>query len=162
MASGAAFDALGETCTVRDLTGNGLLTNGTLQVTGRLDAGTNNAPAGASMTVQNLRLAADSVFACDWATNALGQVTNDSVAVTGSLQPQGAGFFDLGRDANAPIPMPFEITILSYGTFDGSFAGWKAVNTGLPAGQAVAVSAIASGGWVTLKIQYGGTLLLLR
>jgi len=162
VAADAAFDALGETCTLGDLTGTGLLTNGTIAVTGTLDAGTNGAPAGAAMTVQNLSLAGGSTFACDWVTNALGQVVNDTVEVTDNLAPQGPGFFDLGRDDNDPIVLPFQLTVMSCDTVSGSFAGWKALNTGLPPERAVVVSTTVSGGWVTLKIQYGGTLIQLR
>lgn len=162
VADGAAFDALGERCAFRDLTGSGLLTNGVVALTGTLDAGTNGAPAGASMTVQNLSLAGGSTFACDWATNALGQVTNDFVTVTGTLAPEGAGFFDLGRAEGNPIPMPFQAAIMSYGAFNSSFAGWKAVNTGVPSSKHVATVVTASGGLVTLNVQYGGTMILIR
>jgi autotransporter-associated beta strand protein len=132
VAAGAAFDALGERATVGDLTGHGPLTNGVIAATGTLDAGTNGAPAGARMTVQNLSLVGGATFACDWATNALAQVTNDFVAVTGTLAPEGSGFVDFGRTETSPIPMPFSATVMSYGTLSGTFSGWKAVNTGLP------------------------------
>lgn len=162
VAAGAAFDALGETCTVGDLTGNGLLTNGVIRVAGRLDAGTNGAPAGASMTVRNLSFAGGSTFACDWATNALGQVVNDTVAVTGTLAPEASGFFDLGRDESDPITLPFQLTLMTYGTFSGSFHGWKAVNTGLPANTRYATVATAVNGTVTLEVRYSGTMILVK
>lgn len=162
VAADATFDALGETCTVGNLTGNGLLTNGVIRITRHLDAGTNRAPAGASMTVQNLTLASGSCFMCDWATNTLGQVTNDTVNVTETLTPQGAGYFDLGRSHDNPIPMPFELTIMSYQTLGSPFVGWKAINTGLPENMAYAVVTTAKNGWVTVKVQYGGTLISIR
>lgn len=162
VAAGAAFDALGETCTVGNLTGNGLLTNGVIRVAGRLDAGTNGAPAGASMTVRNLSLAGGCTFACDWATNALGQVVNDTVAVTGTLAPEAPGFFDLGRDESDPITLPFRLTLMTYGTFSGSFHGWKAVNTGLPANTRYATVATAANGTVTLEVRYSGTIILVK
>jgi fibronectin-binding autotransporter adhesin len=162
VAAGAAFDALGETCTVGDLTGNGLLTNGVIRVAGRLDAGTNGAPAGASMTVRNLSFAGGSTFACDWATNALGQVVNDTGAVTGTLAPEAPGFFDLGRDESDPITLPFQLTLMTYGTFSGSFHGWKAVNTGLPANTRYATVATAVNGTVTLEVRYSGTMILVK
>jgi autotransporter-associated beta strand protein len=162
VAAGAAFDAFGERCTVGGLTGSGLLTNGTVAVTGRLDAGTNNAPAGASMTVQNLSLVGGSTFACDWATNSLGQAVNDTVAVTGTLHPEGPGFFDLGRTEANPVPVPFTLTFASYGALSGSFAGWKAVGTGLPPEKNVATVVTAADGLVTLELRYSGTLIMLQ
>jgi autotransporter-associated beta strand protein len=162
VAGGAAFDALGERATVGDLSGSGLLTNGVVAVTGRLDAGTNGAPAGASLTVQNLAFAAGSTLACDWTTNALGQLIHDFVTVTGTLAPEGPGFFDLGRTPGDPVPLPFELTVMSYGTLSGAFAGWKAVNTGLPDTARLATVVRAADGSVTLRIQYGGTLVLIN
>ncbi|MDD4442440.1 MAG: autotransporter-associated beta strand repeat-containing protein [Kiritimatiellae bacterium] len=162
VAADAFFDALGDRCAVGDLTGNGTLTNGVIALTGALDAGTNNAPAGARMTVQNLGLVKGSTFVCTWSTNSVGKITNDFVTVTGTLAPEGAGFIDLGRTEENPIPMPFTAAIMSYGVFSGNFAGWKAVNTGLPAGKAVATLVTASDGVVTLEVCYGGTLFMLR
>ena len=156
----ATFDALGERCTVDDLTGEGLLTNGVIAVTGTLDAGTNNAPAGAAMAVQNLSLAGGSTLACDWTTNALGQVTNDFVAVSNILASEGPGFLDLGRTETNAITVPFSATIMSYRTFQGTFTGWKAVNTGLPENKAFATVVTAADGFVTLEIRYGGTIIL--
>lgn len=158
----AFFDALGVRCTVGNLRGSGTLTNGTIAVTGRLDAGTNNAPAGARMTVQNLTFAGGSTFACDWATNALGHVTNDFVTVTGTLATEGPGFVDFGRTEANPIRMPFSAAIMSYGTIGNSFAGWKAINTGLPENAHAALVFTAANNRVTLEIRYGGTLLLLN
>ena len=160
VAEGAAFDALGERCTVGDLTGYGLCTNGVLAVHGRLDAGTNGAPAGASTTVQNLSLAAGSTFVCDWATNALGRVTNDFATVTGTLAAEGPVLIDFGCTDASPLPMPFIVTIMSYGNFSGSFDGWKAVNTGLDKPNSTKIT--ASGNLVTVEIRYGGTLFLVR
>jgi fibronectin-binding autotransporter adhesin len=162
VAAGSAFDAIGLRATVGNLTGSGLLTNGVIAVTGTLDAGTNGAPAGARMTVQNLSLVGGATFACPWATNALGHVTNDFVTVTGALAAEGPGFIDLGGTEANPIPMPFQATIMSYGAFSGSFAGWKTVNTGVPSRKPVSTVVTASGGFVTLNVQYGGTLFLLR
>lgn len=162
VATNAFFDALGDRCTVGDLTGSGTLTNGVIAVTGRLDAGTNNAPAGARMTVQNLTFVRGSTFVCTWSTNSIGQVTNDFVLVTGTLTPEGAGFFDLGRTEANPIPMPFQATVMSYGNLPGNFAGWKAINTGVPAGKAFATVVTAANGVVTLGVRYGGTLITVR
>lgn len=162
VATNAFFDALGDRCTVGDLTGSGTLTNGIIAVTGALDAGTNGAPAGAKMTVQNLSLVQGSTFVCDWSTNSVGQVTNDFVTVTGTLAPEGAGLFDLGRTEANPIPMPFTAAIMSYGSLGGSFTGWKAANTGLPPERAVATVVTTSGNVVILEIRYGGTLILIQ
>ena len=162
VATNALFDALGVRCTIGDLTGNGQLTNGVIAVTGTLDPGTNGAPAGARMTVQNLALTQGSVYACTWATNAAGKVTNDFVTVTGALAPEGAGTFDLGRAEDNPVILPFSMTVLSYGNFTGSFAGWKAVNTGLPTSTHIATVVTAANGIVTLELRYGGTLVLVH
>ena len=158
LATNTFFDALGLRATVGDLTGSGTLTNGIIAVTGRLDAGTNNAPAGARMTVQNLSLVRGSTFACDWTTNAFGKVTNDFVAVTSSLAAEGPGFFDLGRTATNPISLPFRTAVMSYGTFSGSFTGWKSINTGLPANRTVVT---AADNLVTIEVHSGGTLIIL-
>ena len=161
VAPGAAFDALGDRCTIGGLTGSGTLTNGVIAVTGALDAGTNGTPAGAKMTVQNLSLVGSSTFVCTWSTNSFGQVTNDFVIVTGTLTPEGAGFFDLGRTEANPIPMPFQATIMSYGNLSGNFTGWKAINPGVPAGKAIATVVTAVNGFVTLGVRYSGTLIML-
>ena len=162
VATSAFFDALGDRCAVGDLTGNGTLTNGVIAVNARLDAGTNGAPAGARMTVQNLSLVGGSTFVCTWSTNSIGQVTNDFVAVTGTLTPEGAGFFDLGRTEANPIPVPFQATIMSYGNLSGSFSGWKAINTGVPAGKTIATVVTADNGFVTFGVRYSGTLIVIQ
>ena len=162
VATNAFFDALGDRCTVDDLIGSGTLTNGIIAVTGTLDAGTNGAPAGARMTVQNLSLVGGSTFSCNWTTNALGRVTNDFAVVTGALAVEGAGFFDLGRTAANPIPMPFALTVMSYGTISGRFSGWRAINTGLPSGKRYVTVTTAANGAVTISIRYGGTLVLIE
>lgn len=162
VATNGVFDALGERCTVGNLIGNGTLTNGVIALTGALDAGTNNAPAGARMKVQNLSFVKGSTFVCTWSMNGVGKITNDFVTVTGTLAPEGAGFIDMGRNEANPIPMPFATTIMSYGTLSGSFAGWKAINTGVPAGKAIATVVTAANGFVTLEVRYGGTLFLIR
>ena len=162
VATNAFFDALGDRCTVGNLTGSGTLTNGIIAVTGMLDAGTNSAPAGARMTIQNLSLAGGSTVVCDWSTNSLGHVTNDFVVVTGALAVEGAGFFDLRRTEANPVPMPFSATIMSYGSNSSSFAGWKAIATGLPAGKIYATAVTAADGVVTLTIRCGGTLVMIK
>ncbi|MDD2598088.1 MAG: autotransporter-associated beta strand repeat-containing protein [Kiritimatiellae bacterium] len=162
VAKGAAFDALGERSIVGDLSGEGLLTNGVIAVTGTLDAGPADAPAGAQMTIENLNLAAGATFSCPWSTNALGKVTNDFVIVTGALTSEGAGFIDLNRTEADPIPVPFEATIMSYGSFSGSFTGWKVTNTGLPPGTTVSTAVSIVNGEVTVKVMYGGSLIIIR
>jgi hypothetical protein len=114
------------------------------------------------MTVQNLGLVKGSTFVCTWSTNSVGKITNDFVTVTGTLASEGAGFFDLGSTEENPIPMPFTATIMSYGVLSGNFAGWKAVNTGVPAGKAIATLVTAADGFVTLEVRYGGTLIMVR
>jgi fibronectin-binding autotransporter adhesin len=162
IAAGAVCDATAGRLETSDLSGEGLLTNGTYAVHGVLDCGTNNAPAGAAMTVENLSMVKGSTFVCEWTTNAVGEVTNDFVTVTGTLVSEGSGFIDLNRTEADPITIPFEVTIMSYGSLSGSFTGWKAINTGLPAGQAIATAVTTSNNEVTVKIRYGGTVILIR
>lgn len=114
------------------------------------------------MIVQNLSLVSGCTFACDWSTNSVGKITNDFVAVTGTLAAEGPGFFDMGRTETNPIKVPFKTTIMSYGSFSGSFAGWKATHTGLPAGKSIATFATAANGLVKLDIRYTGTLLFFK
>ena len=58
--------------------------------------------------------------------------------------------------------MPFSQTVMTYGSFSGTFAGWKAVNTGLPEGKATATLVETAAGQVTLHVRYSGTLLLVQ
>ncbi len=162
VATNAFFDALGLRATVGDLTGNGTLTNGVIALAGALDAGTNGAPAGARMTVENLSLVQGSAFVCTWSTNALGHVTNDFVTVTGTLAPEGAGFVDFGCTEAAPLPMPFRATVMSFGTLGGTgaFAGWRARNTGLTKPMVTVIT--TDNHLVTLTVRYSGTLLLVK
>jgi len=162
VAADAFFDARTLRATVGDLRGNGTLTNGIIAVTGTLDAGTNGAPAGAAMTVENLSLIGGSTFACDWANNTMGEVTNDFVTVTGTLTSEGAGFIDLGRTEADPISIPFHTTVMSYNVFSGSFTGWKAVGTGLSAGEAYSTIVTAKDGLVSLDINYSGTVIIVK
>ena len=162
VADGAVFDALGQRVEVGDLSGEGLLTNGTIAVHGVLDCGIVDAPAGAAMTVEDLAMTAGSTFVCEWATNAVGEVTNDFVTVTGNVAGEGRGFIDFNRDSSNPIPIPFETTIMSYGTTSGSFIGWTALNTGLPAGTSIATIVKAEDNVVTVKVTYGGTLIIIQ
>ena len=162
IASGATFDAMASTVQVRDLIGGGQLTNGLVYVTGRLDAGTNGAPAGATMTVENLRLARGAVWAVDTATNALGEVVGDVIAVTGSLTAEKSGFIDLGRTENDPIPLPFSFVAMSYETLESPFMSWKAINTGLPPDRLVATFVKAEDGLVTVTVQTSATVVIVR
>ena len=145
VAPGAAFDALGERATVRDLTGGGHLTNGTIAVTGTLNPGT-------GLTAENLALAAGAAWA----------VTNAVMTVTGALTPEGPGLFDLGRAATDPVPMPFTATVATCGTLSGTFTGWKATGTGLSPDKAIATVVTVEDGTVILTLRYGGTLLMLQ
>jgi autotransporter-associated beta strand protein len=160
VATNAFFDALSLRATIRNLSGNGTLTNGVIALTGALDAGTNGAPAGARMTVENLSLVKGSTFACTWSTNGVGKITNDFVTVTGALAPEGAGFIDFGRTEANPIPIPFKTTIMSYGTLSNSFAGWKAINTGIT--KHIATVITTDNNLVSLEVRYGGTLILIK
>jgi len=162
VAAGAAFDALGERCTIGDLVGGGLLTNGTIAVTGTLDPGADDAPAGATITVENLALTAGATLACPWVTNALGQVTCDSVTVTDTLTVEGPGFFDLCRTEEDPTPVPFTFVAATTGATAGSFNGWKAVGTGLSPEKKIATVVEVVDGHVKVTIRYSGTVLIVR
>ncbi len=161
VAEGAAFDSLGQATQIGDLRGSGLLTNGSLVVHGCLNPGTNNAPIGATMTVENLTLAKGSMIACDWVTNQLGQATSDCTTVLDTLMIDGAGLFDFGRSEGDPVPIPLTLTIFNCEKVAGTFAGWKATNTGLPAGITVVASVEIENGVVKVTLRYGGTMLML-
>lgn len=162
VAGGAFFDALALPCAVGDLTGYGTLTNGEIALAGALNPGTNGAPAGARMTLQNLRLLGGSTFTCDWSTNSLGQVTNDFATVTAALSVDGPGFVDFGRTPSTPLPVPFTATIMSYASLSGSFAGWRAVNTGRTGSPLPTLIVSAAGGFVKVDVRFSGAVLLLR
>lgn len=162
IASGATFDAMSSTVYARDLAGSGQITNGLVCVTGRLDAGTNGAPAGATMTVENLRLARGAVWAVDTTTNAMGEVVGDVIAVTGTLSAEKSGFIDLGRTTDDPIPLPFSFVAMSYETLESPFVSWKAINTGLPPDRLVATFVKAEDGLVTVTVQKSATVIVVR
>jgi len=51
---------------------------------------------------------------------------------------------------------------MSYNNFNGSFAGWQAIGTGLPEDKAIATVVTAADGVVTVKVSYGGLLMIVR
>jgi autotransporter-associated beta strand protein len=162
VASQATLDALGTSLTAGDLGGEGALTNGAVKVLGTLNAGVGDTPAGAAMSVENLTLAAGSIYACASVGSGPGIEANDYVTVTDALTVEGAGVVDLERTQDDPITIPYDIEIMSYGSFSGSFAGWQTVNTGLPDGTAYATVVRAEDGVVTLSIRYSGLIMILR
>ncbi len=160
--AGATFDALAANCAVGTLSGEGTLSNGTITVYGALDCGDSGADAGAELSVANLTMVGGSSYVCDWSTNALGEATCDYVTVGGDLSVTAPGLIDFNREIGDPMPMPFEVEIMSYGSFTGSFKGWDAVGTGLPAETATATVVTAEDGVVTVSVSYSGLLMIVR
>jgi autotransporter-associated beta strand protein len=160
--AGATFDALAANCAVGALSGEGDLINGTITVNGALDCGDSGADAGAELSVANLTMVGGSSYVCDWSTNALGEATCDYVTVGGDLNVTAPGLINFNRELGDPIPMPFEVEIMSYNNFNGSFAGWQAIGTGLPEDKAIATVVTAADGVVTVKVNYGGLLMIVR
>ena len=82
--------------------------------------------------------------------------------MSGELAAQSAGFIDFGREEGDDLPLPFTAVIGRYGTFTGTFSGWKSINTGLPARTALASVIKAENGVVTLSLSYSGLMILIR
>jgi autotransporter-associated beta strand protein len=143
-------------CAFRVVSGTGQATNGTLAVTGTLSPGEAEDEAG-TLHAQSLALQSGATLRYDWSAT-----TNDLFDVSGELAAQSAGFIDFGREEGDDLPLPFTAVIGRYGTFTGTFSGWKSINTGLPARTALASVIKAENGVVTLSLSYSGLMILIR
>ncbi|MBQ7191134.1 MAG: autotransporter-associated beta strand repeat-containing protein [Kiritimatiellae bacterium] len=157
LAQGATYDLNGGTTVVGDFTGPGLASNGTLRVTGRLDASTNTAPA--QLAVQaDLELPSGMTFVIKSTANG-----NNRLAVTGNLALDNNLIVDLGRDANNPVSVPYSTTLAQYtGSASRTNVKCSVVNTGLPANTPIDAVLIAQDGTLTFRLTYGGTIILIR
>jgi len=161
LAKNGVFDAglsslLGKPALFRNVAGSGTFSNGTLSVIGTLSPGDLAGQAG-TLFSSNLTLNAGMTLRYDWTAQ-----TNDLFAVSGLLSSQGPGTIDFGRESGNEIPIPFTAVLGTYGTFSGTFGGWKAINTGLPSRVAVSATVTAQNGVVRIAVKYSGLVLLLR
>ena len=147
-ASGAA--------TFTAVSGSGRVTNGTLAVAGTLSPGTAAGEAN-TLRAEKLTFLSGSRIRYDWSAS-----TNDLFAVSGLLTGASGGVIDFGREAGDAIPVPFTALLGTYGSFAGTFGGWKSINTGLPAHASLSTTLMAEDGKVTLKVAFGGLIILVR
>ena len=151
------LDLLGETARVSAASGNGQVVNGTLAVKSLLAPGdAADGVAGAVLSVQNLTLGTNVVYACT-----RGVSVNDLVDVGGLLTVDGAGVIDFGRTAENPITSGFTTTVMTYGSVSGAanFADWKVTGLGRK-GYAATVSAVNGEVKVSLEATFGTVILM--
>ena len=164
--SNAVFDAAGGTRAIPRVTGNGLLSNGTVRVTSQLNPGVSGSTTpGAILTATNLTFAAGATFVCNATTNGLPSGTNDLLAVTGLLTVEGSGYVSFGHTSDTPLVLPYSANVMTYGSVSGSFGGWRARDTGYPnAFVAMRVTLDESGPVKTVRVELlrGGTIMMLR
>ncbi len=161
VAAGAVYDLAGAEQEIGELTGEGMVANGTAKVTGRLAPGDDeDAPAGAWLTATGgLTFGTNATYRCDWTSGA-----NDFVDVQGTLTVSGAGVIDLGLTEAEQMPASphnKRFTIMAYGAVEGAanFAGWTVTGTG----RHYRSSVTAQNGEVTVTLEGpGGTLVLLK
>ncbi len=151
------LDLMGSSNVVSEATGCGQVINGTLAVQGRLAVGDTAAQApGALLTVANLTLGTNMVYACSF-----NGVVNDLAQVPGLLQVNGAGVIDFGRTEANPLSGSFSLTVMTYGSVTGgsNFTGWSVTGLGRR-GYATSVKALNGEVIVTLKSTFGTVLQL--
>jgi len=125
VAGGAAFAAQG-VAEVYALSGEGYV-SGALTVRHSVAPGdSTNAPAGASLTADELTLGTNTVYAWSWSPAA-----NDEL-VAGTLTIDGAGTVDLGRQEGDLISGAFRAVLMRYESIAGAanLANWTLVNAG--------------------------------
>jgi autotransporter-associated beta strand protein len=120
IASGATLDLAGSSQAVTALNGSGVLTNGTLTVTGTL------APGGTGvigdLTVNaNLVLAPNATY--DWN---FGTATQDTVNVTGTLTLPSSATVNVSRVTGSSAQQPDSAVLMTFttGPSDGALSGW--------------------------------------
>ncbi|NLC81350.1 MAG: LamG domain-containing protein [Lentisphaerae bacterium] len=151
------LDLTGATQAVSEVSGCGYVVNGTLAVEERVAAGDDDAAAaGAVLSVANLTLGTNAVYACSF-----DGAANDTVEVAGLLTVDGAGAVDFGRTEADPVTRSFTATVMTYGTVSGAanFAGWRVTGLGREGYQAT-VTAADGEVVVTVKATFGSVLLL--
>jgi len=151
------LDLTGATQAVSEVSGCGYVVNGTLAVEERVAAGDDDAAAaGAALSVANLTLGTNAVYACSF-----DGAANDTVEVAGLLTVDGAGAVDFGRTEADPVTRSFTATVMTYGTVSGAanIAGWRVTGLGREGYQAT-VTAADGEVVVTVKATFGSVLLL--
>mgnify|MGYP000844949692 CR=1 FL=1 len=136
--------------------GAGTVTNGAFTVAGSLSAGDTPGEAGV-FQAETLVFENGVTLHLDWSETA-----NDLFAVSGALTGAAGGIIDFGRAEGDAIPVPMTAVIGTYGTFSGSFSGWKVRNAGLPPRVGLSARITAEDGVVTLSVANSGLIMLLR
>lgn len=160
VAAGATLDLSGAAQALTELTGEGLVVNGTASVTGTLNPGDSaSSAAGALLTAANLTLGTNMTYRCDWTPEA-----NDLVDVWGTLTVNGAGTIDLGltepgQMPGAPRLKSFPVMYYTGIVGAANLAQWRVTGTGKTATATVA----AANGAVTVTLDVpSGTLIRLK
>lgn len=161
VASGATLDLAGATQEVAEVTGEGLIANGTAAVTGAINPGDSaQGPAGSWLSVAGLTLGTNVAYRCDWTPSA-----NDVVDVWGTLTVSGAGTIDLGLTDPSQMPgyprrKSFPVMYYKDVVGAANFGQWTVVGTGRTAASA---TVSAAGGVVTVSLDVpSGILMLVR
>jgi autotransporter-associated beta strand protein len=164
--SSGTLDLDGAVRDIPRLSGSGPCVNGTARVTVEVSPGeTEDAPAGAVMAFDSLAFAPGAAFVCHSTADGLPSGTNDILAVAGLLSAEGAGFIDFGRAPDAPLALPYAAVVMTYGTSDAGFAGWRARGTGHPEGKVALRLVRDESGPVKVvraEVLYTGTRLILK
>jgi autotransporter-associated beta strand protein len=122
LATGATLNLNGASTTVAELSGSGLVSNGTLVVNSSINM-TNGATA--NLLVQsNLTVAAGTTLNYDYTAS-----TSDVVNVTGTLTLQGAGNTVTLNAIGSVNPPPNRITLFTFGTCLGDPSSWSVQGT---------------------------------
>jgi hypothetical protein len=158
VSAGSAFSAQGDS-TVVNLSGEGFVA-GELNVTGSVSPGdTESTVAGAAISVDTLNLASNVVFDCTWSAS------YSDVIVTDSLNIDGPGVVDLGRDSGNPIPNGYFRTVLMYYdtiTGEANLDNWVIANPGIGLG-GIEYDIFAEDGEVLLTMKnLRGTVIIVR
>jgi len=126
VAGGAVFVPQGGTNTVQDLSGEGAV-SGALTVCGSVAPGdSTNTEAGASLAVDTLTFATNTVYKWTWSP-----LASDALWV-GRLKISGPGVLDFGRTAGNPVTGPFREVLMHYDAIEGAtnFVNWTFANVG--------------------------------
>lgn len=159
VAADAVLDLSNSSLTLGTVKGEGHVNNGTLKVTATLAPGATNSLPGAVLSVEEgLTLGTNLVYACGWSA-----LTNDVVAVGGTLTVDGAGTIDLGLDAESTEFAKSgrrSFPVFTYGSLSGAenFSNWTV--TGFGKGPVSSASVTAADGSVRVRVTFrDGTLI---
>jgi autotransporter-associated beta strand protein len=162
VATGAVLDLDGAVQELDELTGEGMVGNGTAVVTGTLNPGdSTESAAGALLSISdNLTLATNMTYVCNWTPE-----ENDLVDVWGTLEVADTGVIDLGLTEATAIPgtpLYKSFPVMYYTDIVGAanFSEWTV--TGL--GRSAAATVTAADGVVTVNLDLvpHGTVIIVR